>query len=85
VRLHGGTRALDGSLEPGLFGVGELAEVRNDQFVDEAQHARVLLDRSLGVDRRDLLGHQVRTRLLEEPRQLLESRRERPKAVGQRR
>ena len=64
---------------------GSCAQVRHHEFVHQAQHARVLLDRRFGVDRRHARGHDVGAHLFEQAGQLLEPARHRAQALGQRR
>jgi hypothetical protein len=72
VRAHGFARPRDRLLEARPLVGRELAEVRHHQFVDQAEDARVLLDRGLGVDGRHARRVQVVAHLLQQPRQKVE-------------
>ena len=85
VRLHGGARALDRAPESRLVRLGQRAELQHDQLIDQREHTGALLHGGFGMDRRHARRIQVGAHLLEQLRELLETRGRRRQPLRQRR
>ncbi|MNN04323.1 hypothetical protein D3C81_1170450 [compost metagenome] len=83
--VHGLLQAVDGGLQALLVGLRQLADVRGDEGIDDAEDALVLLGHGLGMDLRHACRIQVLAGLGEDRRQLFHARGGRLQALRQRR